>query len=371
MLEELYQLVQRMERGTQKAGLVEQSEVVERLTDLFDQKAKRLPQDRAAVFDHLFLNLSDGIDARTRNKLAQTLSMHSRSPPGIVEKFAMYDDIAVAGPILSSVVEIREEVLTTVAREKGDQHLRALAQKKGLTPLVTTPIAKRGADDTVIILTANSTVSFDTEGFDLIANRARSNAMLRNVVCARPDMPPEDFASLMAFDCEFVCCDFDAECFVPGLAGIDVVNIIKAALHDAPSAQFSASMMRASFDYVAMKAIRHSLKQADFERWTRRRQLEDAIAGLAIVSAIPPEYVERLIAVPSLAPAAMLFRAVGFDWATMKSFMQARSGRDFGTELAGDIYELFSSIEVETARRVIRHAALHKHIIAFPASIDQ
>jgi hypothetical protein len=371
MLEELYQLVQRMERGTYKAGLVEQSEVVERLTDLFDQKAKRLPQDRAAIFDHLFLNLSDGIDARTRNKLAQTLSMHSRSPPRIVEKFANDDDIAVAGPILSSGLDIPEAVLAAVANEKGEKHLRALAQKKGLLPSVTTPIAKRGADGTLVVLAANTTARFDAEGFGHIADRARSNPMLRNVVCARADTPERDFTSLMALDRDFVCCDFDAECYIPGLAGIDVVNVVVAALRDAPSAQFSPSMMRASFDYVAMKAIKHSLKQADFERWTRRRQFEDAIAGLAIVSAIPPEYIERLISVPSAVPAAIVFRAVGFDWAAMKSFMQARKGAEFSMELPGEIYELFSSIEVDTARRVIRHAALHKQIVAFPASLDQ
>lgn len=371
MLEELYDLVQRMERGTYKAGLVEQSEVVNRLTDLFDQKAKRLPKDRAAIFDHLFLNLSDGIDARTRNRLAQTLSMHHRSPPGIIEKLANDDDVAVAGPILSSGVEIREEVLRAIANGQGDQHLRALAQRKGLTPAVTTTIARRGGDDTVVVLTANANVQLDSEGFDLIANRARSNAMLRNVACARSDIPAEDFASLMALDCDFVCGDFDDECFVPGFTGSDVINIISAAFYDAPSAQFSSSMMRASFDYVAMKAIKHSLKQADFERWTRRRQFEDAIAGLAIVSAIPPEYVERLLGVPSVVPAALLFKAVGFEWAAMKSFMQARRGSEFGTELPGEIYEIFASIEVNTARRMIRHAALNKQIIAFPASIDQ
>ena len=371
MLDELYQLVQRMEHGDSKAGVIEQSDVVDRLTDLFDQKAKRLPKDRAAVFDHLFLNLSDGIDARTRRKLAQTLSTHPRSPTGIVDKLAADDDIGVAGPLLSSLLEVREEVLVAVASKKGDAHLKALAQKAGLTPAVTTPIAKRGSDATVVVLTANSSAGFDSAGFELITSRARSNPMLRSVACARTDMPPQDFSSLMKLDLEFVCEDFDEQCFIPGLEGADVVNIMKAALQDSPNAQFSPSMMRASFDYVAMKAVRHSLKQEDFQRWTKRRQLEDAIAGLAIMSAIPPEYVERLLGASSMLPAVMLFKAVGFDWPTMKAFMQARQAGIAGTELPAEVYEVFKSIEVETARRLIRHVALHKKIIAFPATIDQ
>jgi hypothetical protein len=370
MIQELYELVHQMEQGKLENGLVDKSEVVERLRVLFELRERRIPQDRAAIFDHLFLNLSDGINVEARRKLAQTLSKSQRSPMGIVEKLAIDDDIEVAGPILRSAIEIREQILEVVASTKGNLHLKELARKANLQPSITATIASRGDDDTIIALATNQSAIISSTGIEVISQRAMTNSVLRNITCVRPDLPAADFSKLMALDAAFVCRDFDIECAVPDYSGIDVINIIVAAFEDGISQVFSHNMIKASFDYVAMKAIRQSLNEEDFLRWTRRRQFEDAIAGLAIVSAIPPEYLQRLISVPTVLPAAILFKAVGFNWATMKSFMLARAKNDEIVELPREIYDVFDSVEAETARRIMRHAALHKKIAAFPALSD-
>ena len=373
MLQEIYQLVQQIEQAKKADGggenvtvQVDKAEVVERLRGLYEAKARRLPDDRAAMFDHLFLNLSDGIDAATKRKLSTTLAMYPRAPEGIVGKLAQDEDASVAEPLLASALRIEERLLETVALNRGQKHLQALARRGSIGERITTPIARRGDDETVLALSTNRTARFSDEGFDLLSERARTNAILRSVVCARPDMPRAQFDMLLALDGTLVCEEFDAEYGDAALPGDKLVSIVSAAMHDGRPTRFSRAMMAASFDYVAMRALRRSVTQADLERWLRRRQFEDAIAGLAILSAIPPEFVQRLIVADSLYPAAMLVKAIGFEWATLKPFWQVRSEAGVGQEAPNEVYEVFDAIDTLTARRLMRHVALREKIIAFP-----
>jgi uncharacterized protein (DUF2336 family) len=373
MLQEIYQLVQQIEQakkadggGENAAVQVDKAEVVERLRGLYEAKARRLPDDRAAMFDHLFLNLSDGIDAATKRKLATTLAMYPRAPEGIVAKLAQDEDASVAEPLLASALRIEERLLETVALTRGQNHLQALARRSEIAETVTTPLVRRGDDDTVIALTINRTARFNEEGYDLLSERARTNAILRSVVCARPDMPRAQFDVLLALDSALVCEEFDSEYGDAALPGEKLISIVSAAMRDARPTRFSRAMMAASFDYVAMRALRRSVTQADLERWLRRRQFEDAIAGLAILSAIPPEFVQRLIVADSLYPAAMLVKAIGYEWGTLKPFWQTRSEAGVGQEAPHEIYEVFDAIETTTARRLMRHVALREKVIAFP-----
>ncbi|MGY6569788.1 MAG: DUF2336 domain-containing protein [Salinarimonas sp.] len=373
MLQEIYQLVQQIEQAKKADGggenvtvQVDKAEVVERLRGLYEAKARRLPDDRAAMFDHLFLNLSDGIDAATKRKLSTTLAMYPRAPEGIVGKLAQDEDASVAEPLLASALRIEERLLEAVALNRGQKHLQALARRGSIGERITTPIARRGDDETVLVLSTNRTARFSDEGFDLLSERARTNAILRSVVCARPDMPRAQFDMLLALDGTLVCEEFDAEYGDAALPGDKFLSIVSAAMHDGRPTRFSRAMMAASFDYVAMRALRRSVTQADLERWLRRRQFEDAIAGLAILSAIPPEFVQRLIVADSLYPAAMLVKAIGFEWATLKPFWQVRSEAGVGQEAPNEVYEVFDAIDTLTARRLMRHVALREKIIAFP-----
>ena len=374
MLQEIYQLVRQIEQAKQANAIggddgavqVDKSEVVERLRGLYEAKARRLPDDRAAMFDHLFLNLSDGIDTVTRRKLAMTLAMYPRAPEGIVAQLAQDEDASVAEPLLASALRIEERLLETVALTRGQKHLRALARRNEIAETITTPLARRGDDDTVLVLTTNRSARFSEEGYDLLSERARTNAILRSVVCARPDMPRAQFDMLLALDGALICEEFDAEYGDATLPGEKLVSIVSAAMRDGRPTRFSRAMMAASFDYVAMRALRRSVTQADLERWLRRRQFEDAIAGLAILSAIPPEFIQRLIVADSLYPAAVLVRAIGFEWGALKPFWQARSEAGVTREAPHEVYEMFDAIETTTARRLMRHVAMREKIIAFP-----
>ena len=373
MLQEIFQLVQQMEKAKDAGGggknavvQVDKAQVVERLRVLYEAKAKRLPDDRAAMFDHLFLNLSDGIDAATKRKLAITLATYPRAPERIIGKLAQDDDASVAEPLLVSALHIEERLLETVALTRSQKHLQALARRNEIGERITTPIVRRGDDETVLAVVTNSSARFSSEGFDLLSERARTNAILRNIVCARPDMPDSQYETLLALDGTLVCEAFDAEYGDAILSGEMLVAIISAAMRDGRPTRFSRTMMAASFDYVAMRALHRSVKQADIERWLRRRQFEDAIAGLAILSAIPPEFIQRLIVVDSLYPAAMLIKAIGYEWATLKPFWQTRSEAGIQQEAPHEVYEVFDAIDTLTARRLIRHVAMRERIIAFP-----
>ncbi|TVR10507.1 MAG: DUF2336 domain-containing protein [Salinarimonadaceae bacterium] len=366
MLQEIQHLVQQIERRHGDPGPIEKAVIVERLRGLYESKARRLPDDRAAMFDHLFLNLTEGVDQATKRQLAQTFAKFPKGPKGVVARLVLDEDPEVAAPLLSSALRIEHRLLTTVARQGGQQHLRALAKRPGIGERITTPLARRGDDDTVVALSSNVTATFDTQGFDLLSERARANAMLRSFICARPDIPDGQFAMLLALDGALACDEFDREYRAPSLSGEALLAMISAAMRDTAPSPFAGPIMRASFDYVATRANRRSIRRDDIVRWLNRNQNEDAIAGLAFLSAMPPDLVERLFASDSLFPSAMLIKAIGFDWATLKPFWQARIDLSVPQEETLEVYKVFGTISVTTARRFMRHVALRNKVIAFP-----
>ncbi|MGI0490017.1 DUF2336 domain-containing protein, partial [Pantanalinema rosaneae CENA516] len=171
---------------------------------------------------------------------------------------------------------------------------------------------------------------------------------------------------LLAIDGALACEEFDEEYGEPSPTGEKLVATISRAMRNGDATCFSRTMMMASFDYVAMRAMRRSIKREDIERWLSRRQYEDAIAGLAILSAIPPELVARLIVADSLYPSAMLIKAIGFDWATLKPFWRERVDVGVPQESAMEVYAVFDAVSRTTARRIMRHVALRNKVIAFP-----
>lgn len=366
MLQELHQLVRRLEHGGADSGTVEKALIVERLRGLYESKARRLTDERAALFDHLFLNLTDGVDRATKINLANTLARFPRGPDGIVSQLAQDEDPEIAKPLLASALRIEEKLLAMVARTRGQNHLRALAKRRGIGAAVTTTIAQRGDDIAALTLSENLTARIDEEGFSRLSERARVNAILRSVVCARPDVPGAQFNMLLAIDGELACEEFDEEYGEPSPTGQQLVETIACAMRSGEATCFSRAMMMASFDYVAMRAIQRSIKHEDIERWLSRRQYEDAIAGLAILSAIPPELVARLIGADSLYPSAMLIRAIGFEWATLKPFWRERVNIGVPQETAMEVFAVFDAISQTTARRMMRHVALRNKVIAFP-----
>lgn len=366
MLQEIHQLVQQLERNQPADGPVEKTEIVERLRTLYESKARRLPDDREALFDHLFLNLMDGIDQTTKRQLAETFAKFPRGPRGAVSRLVLDEDPGVAAPLLQSALRIEERLLTIVAESRGEKHLQALAKRPDIGRSITTPIARRGDDAAVLALSGNASAKFDEQGFDLLSERARVNAILRSVVCARPDVPDAQFTMLLALDGALAREEFDSEYGEPTLSSDTLIATISAAMSDTATTCFSRAMMHASFDYVAMRAVQRSIKREDIERWLSRKLYEDAIAGLAILSAIPPEFVARLIASDSLYPSAMLIKAIGYDWATLKPFWQTRIEVGVPQETALEVFEVFDAISVTTARRIMRHVALRHKVIAFP-----
>ncbi|MFX7663266.1 DUF2336 domain-containing protein, partial [Acinetobacter baumannii] len=84
----------------------------------------------------------------------------ANAPRHLVGRLAREDEIAIAGPLLRQSPVIDESALVEIAREKGQQHLLAMAERPTLSTGVTDVLVRRGDRDVVRVTATNAGAAF-------------------------------------------------------------------------------------------------------------------------------------------------------------------------------------------------------------------
>lgn len=353
----LYELVRDLERGPE-AGSLDRGEVLGRFVNLFAARERRLQDEEAALFDRVFLQLAEEADVVARVALAQALAGSPRAPSGAVERLARDPDPEVAEPVLERALGIHTATLVTLASTYSERHQLAIARRAVLAAPVSTALATRGSVEVLRTLARNAGAEIDDDGFALLAARAREQVDLIGVLCVRGDIPGGHHADLLALDFAAVCEAFDAEYGALELLGVDVIPIVVAAMSDERRMVYGPEALAASLEYVKWRIDANAFRLDHIERWLDRRQMEDVVACLALLGGIPPDIVQRLCFAASPIPAAMLFKALGLSFMTLKAFLRLYDAAALPLEEQIEVQDMFDSISERVAARVVRHAAL-------------
>src|SRR3974377_503401 len=113
-------------------------------------------------------------------------------------------------------------------------------------------------------------------------------------------------------------------------------------------------------DYIAAMATLQALKkerkltEADVANYAKNGRYEEAIAALAIMSAVPVEVVDRLVNGQRFDPLLILARAAGFTWRSGGEVIFSWPGLQPAGQILDVAKENFDRLTVTTAQRVVR-----------------
>ncbi|MGJ3262486.1 MAG: DUF2336 domain-containing protein [Salinarimonas sp.] len=353
----LYELVRELERGSD-AGSMDRDEVLDRFTRLFAARERRLLDPELALFDRVFVQLAEEAGAEARVALATTLAESGRAPAAILDRLVQDRDPAVAVPVLERAIDVHVQTLVTLARTYPERHQLAIARRAAIEAPVSRALAESGTDAVLRTLASNSGARIDDESFALLAARARKDSTLIGALCVRSDTPDRHHADLLAMDFAAICEAFDREYGALELLGVDIVPIVVSAMVDESRGVFAASALTASIAYVTWRIDCGAFQLRHIDRWLERRQIEDVVAALALLSGIPAEFVQRLCFAASPIPAAMLFKALGLPFTTLKAFLHHHDPDLLGIDEQVEVYDVFDTISADVAVGIVRHAAL-------------
>lgn len=172
----------------QEPSSAKRRELLREVTDLFFIGADGHSPGELQAFDGVMGVLAAEMEQEIRAELAGRLADAPNPPQRLVRTLAA-DDVGVSGPILARSKALGEDDLLTIAKVRGQAHLRAISARSDLTTSVSDVIVARADDATLGLLLVNPTAPLSREASETVVDRAADNPALHDAVVDRHDLP--------------------------------------------------------------------------------------------------------------------------------------------------------------------------------------
>ena len=190
-------LIPELEDVIQHGSQDKRAATVKRIANLFIDGAPHFNEDHIGLFDDVLCRLIVEIETKARAEMAQTLAPLTNAPMELMRQLAHDDDIAVAGPVLTQSVRLKETELVELAKTKGQAHLAVIAGREGIGEAITDVLVRRGDAEVMHNVADNQTARLSEGGFSALVKRAEGDGDLAEKVGQRPDIPAHLFRDLL------------------------------------------------------------------------------------------------------------------------------------------------------------------------------
>lgn len=325
--------------------------MLKRITDLFLGGADNFGPEHVGVFDDVIGYLIDEIETQALAELSRRIAPVTNAPDGVVRRLATNDDIAVAGPVLRRT-PLSDADLEKIAETRGQDHLLAISERPGLTETLTNILVRRGDGAVARSVATNRQARFSDDSFLLLLQRAKLDGVLAERIGGRADIPPRLFRQLVLQATEVVQRRLLANARPETQ---DEIRRVLSQVSDAVGAKSAPRNYDAALAVVREMQKDGKLNEAAITGFARNQKYEETIAGLATLSAVPVETVDRLMSGDRSDPVIIIARAANFSWDTVRAIIESRGGPKGASaqavEAAKQNYDMLSPA---TAERVVR-----------------
>ncbi|TMI98686.1 MAG: DUF2336 domain-containing protein [Alphaproteobacteria bacterium] len=341
-------------------------DTLRRITDLFLLAPTQLDNEQIGVFDDVLAHLTARVEAGARAELANRLAPIAQAPAGIVKRLAHDDEIMIAGPVLQQSTRLATEDLVSIAQEKGQAHLHAIAGRKSIDEQVTDVLVKRGDREVALTLAANAGAAFSDVGYSTMVKRAESDADLVEKLGRRIDIPLPHFRELLLRATEAVRARLLAG--APPETQDEIRKILADTSRDIEQHAPAPRNFEDARRLVSLLKETGRLDETEIHAFTRHEKYEEAIAGLAALCAVPPELIERLAKSGRTDALLVPCKAAGFGWGTVRALLDLRSRHNAVAAQDMDVaMKEFAKLSQPTAARVLRFWQVRQTATVQPA----
>lgn len=345
-------LIPELEEVVERGSSERRAETLKRITAFFLDGASHFNEDHVRLFDEVFGRLIAEIESKARAELSSKLAPVGNAPVTVVRQLAHDDDISIAGPVLSQSGRLDESDLVDIARTKSQAHLLAISGRSGIAEPVTDVLVSRGDSAVVQRVVENQTSRLSDMSFSKLVGQAESDGDLAEKVGLRPDIPPRLFRDLLLRATEVV----QQRLFATARA--ETQDEIRRVLAKVSSEIRVKSGPR---DYAAAQQTIDALRQSGqldepaLVEFAKQQRLEETVAALAALCAVPIEVVDRLMSGERPDPVLILGKAAGWSWPTVKAIILTRDGgKGVSSQALDSAYANFERLSPATAQRVMR-----------------
>jgi uncharacterized protein (DUF2336 family) len=351
-------LISELEGAVQNGSKADRIDTLRRITDLFLTTSNRLNNDQIDVFDEVLGHLVKRMEARALKELSERLAPIENAPIGVVRTLARDDEIAVAGPVLSSSPRLSNADLVDIASTKGQAHLLAISGRKALDSVVTDVLVRRGDLQVHRKLASSRDACFSDEGLTLLVKHAEADDMLTEKLGLRLDLPLYLLRRLLEKASEIVR---DRLMRIAPNAHRDEIQQILTGIGNAvvddlpPPPDFEHAIL-----VVQRMKQDGELDEVALLQFAQDQQYAESIATLSLMCATPHDILDKIFQSDRSEALIIPCRAAGLGWPTVRALLQTRSkGLIASTEL-NELKNDYGRLSIPTAQRVLRFWCVQK-----------
>jgi uncharacterized protein (DUF2336 family) len=346
-------LMDELEEAVQSGSRERRVDTLRRITDLFLVAPAQFNNDQIGIFDDVLTHLVARVESKARAELANRLAPVAQAPADVIKRLAHDDEIAVAGPVLTQSTRLTTEDLVSIAQQKGQAHLRAIAGREKVEEQVTDVLVNRGDREVMHALAANTGAAFSDTGYSTMVRRAESDESLVEKLGHRVDIPMQLFRELLLRATEAVRARLLAA------AGPDrqdeirkvLANISREIEHEAPAARSFEDAQR----LVALLKETGRLNESEIHTFAKHEKYQETVAGLAALCAVPLDLIERLAQSERTDALLVPCKAAGLGWVTVRAILELRGRQNAIAPHDMDAaMKEFAKLSPSTAARVLR-----------------
>ena len=338
--------------GALKSGTPgKRTEVLRQVTALFANGAGKLSEQQISLFDDVMIHLITHIGKEALAELSARLA--SVNAPGrAIRRLASDDDIEIAGPILEKSETLTDDDLVECAKTKGLAHQLRIAARPQLNEVVTELLIDQYDPEIANKVAANRGARFSQTGFSKLVTLADGDDRLTTTVAKISDIPPQLFRELLAHATETVRETLLTSAPLEARDGLKkILSDISCQIGTRVTSQHYAAAQRLVGTFSQDTAL---TKQKLLE-FAKNKRIEETVATLSAISAVPIELVDRLMYDTSPYGILVLCKVTALYWNVALAVLQIRprSEDEIQFDLV-DLYHDYENISASSAQRLLR-----------------
>jgi uncharacterized protein (DUF2336 family) len=262
---------------------------------------------------------------------SRRLAPVTNAPPRIIKRLAYDDSVEVAAPVLQHSPRLTTEDLRQVASTKGNAHLLAISKREHLEEPVTDILVTHGDNNVAASLAENTTARFSASGLQTLVNKAKEDEQIAAYLIGRKELSADVLGELVT-------------------------------VHQNREAERCDRIASAQRHVVQLKA-KNSLNDAAIHNFVAEGHLEDALAGISLLTGIGFDVLFLLLKKDRPSGFILVCKAVDLTWATISNIVKsAAPQREYSETQMREMYADFLKLSKANAERVLRFWSLRSHL---------
>jgi uncharacterized protein (DUF2336 family) len=341
-------IINEIEQAVRSGSPGKRIKILMSVTDLFVAGAPGYGENDTKLFDDVIGHLINEVESAVLVELSTRLAAIPNAPMGTIQSLARHGSIEVSGPVLKQSPRLSDKDLIEIVQTKSQAHMANVARRPRINEPVSDVLVENGNADVASIVADNAGALMSRLTMAKLVMRADGDDRLTEVVSRRADISPAIFRQLLLQATATVRAKLLASAKPEQQATINQIldEISAQAADTAPverdfaQAQRIISMFSQDTDLTRMKV----LEFADDHR------VAEMIAGLAALSGVPTEQIDRLF--QSSNPFGLMVLCKSSDLAWNATFAVIGARRDTQGPLDG-LHEQFNELSVVSAQKLI------------------